>query len=72
MQIPSKGLLRLTHILGDKKAEPPIPPIIPVSKSCWWEGVKTGRFPKPLKLGPRLTCWRAEDIHALLEQLGGR
>ena len=38
---------------------------IPVSKSAWWLGVKTGRFPVPVKLGVRTTCWRLEDILAL-------
>jgi len=33
----------------------------PVSKSTWWAGVKSGRFPKPVKLGPRITAWRAEE-----------
>ncbi len=47
-------------------AEPPIPPIIPVKKSCWWAGVKTGRFPKPVKFGPRVTAWRVEDIRTLI------
>ena len=58
--IPSTGFLRLSQILS----------IVPVSKSAWWEGCKTGRFPKPVKLGPRTTAWRAEDITALVKQLG--
>ena len=41
---------------------------IPVSKSTWWLGVKTGRFPKPVKLGPRITGWHAEDIRTLIER----
>jgi hypothetical protein len=65
-QIPKIGFLRLPQIIGDPKAEPPIPPIIPVKKSCWWEGVRTGRFPKPVKLG-RCTMWRVEDVLALIE-----
>lgn len=66
-QLPETGFLRLRSIIGDPKAEPPIPPIIPVKKSCWWNGVKTGRFPKPVKLGPRVTAWRVKDILALIE-----
>lgn len=65
-QLPETGFLRLKQIIGDPKAEPPIPPIIPVKKSCWWAGVKAGRFPKPVKLGPRTTAWRAEDIRSLI------
>jgi len=66
--LPDAGFLRLKQIIGDPKAEPPIPPIIPVKKSCWWAGVKSGRFPTPIKLGDgRATFWRAEDIRALVE-----
>ena len=66
MQLPQAGFLRLSQIIGDPKAHPPIPPIIPVKKSCWWNGVKSGRFPKPVKLGPRITAWRVEDIRTLI------
>ena len=57
---PRTGFVRLSRILA------PAGPI-PVSKSTWWAGVKDGRFPKPLKLGPRTTVWRAEEIRALYE-----
>lgn len=70
--LPETGYLRLWHILGNPKATPPIPPIIPVCKSTWWNGVKSGRYPKPYKLGKRITAWRAEDIRALLASEGGR
>jgi len=63
--LPETGFLRLPQIIGNPKAEPPIPPIIPVKKSCWWDGVKTGRFPQPVKLG-RCTMWRVEDIRTLI------
>ena len=65
--LPEIGFLRLSQIIGDPKSDPPIPPLIPVKKSCWWGGVRTGRFPKPVKLGPRVTAWRVEDIRALIE-----
>jgi hypothetical protein len=64
-QLPETGFLRLPQIIGDPKAKPPIPPIIPVKKSCWWEGVRSGRFPKPVRFG-RCTMWRVEDIRALI------
>jgi len=51
---------------GPKRPRAAIPPIIPVKKSCWWNGVKTGRFPKPVKLGPRVTAWKVDDIRALI------
>ena len=67
--IPEMGFLRLRQILGDPKSKPPIPPIIPVGKSTWWEGVKTGRFPAPIKIGPNVTAWDAKEIQSLIEQL---
>jgi prophage regulatory protein len=65
-QLPETGFLRLKQIIGDPKAKPAIPPIIPVSKSTWWEGVRDGRYPSPVKWGPRTTVWRVEDIRALI------
>ena len=67
--LPSAGYVRLRQVIGDPKAKPPIPAVIPVGKSTWWDGVRSGRFPKPVKLGPRITAWRVEDIRALIERL---
>lgn len=69
-QIPQTGFLRLPQIVGDKNAEPPIPPILPISKSSWWNGVKSGKYPQPVKLGPRTTVWRVQDIRSLIENAG--
>lgn len=43
---------------------------IPVSRSTWWAGVKNGRFPSPVKIGPRITAWRLKDIRNLIKELG--
>lgn len=67
--IPSNGFLRLAQILGNPKSNPPTPPIIPVSKSSWWAGVKSGIYPPPVKLGVRTTAWRVDDILSLIDQL---
>lgn len=67
-KLPETGFVRLTQIIGNPKAKPPIPAVIPVSKSTWWEGVRTGRYPPPVRtLGPRITAWRVEDIRALIK-----
>ena len=71
-QVPEIGFLREKQLLGDKKATPPIPPINPVGKTAWWAGIKSGKFPQPVKLGPRTTAWRADDIRALVAELGKR
>ena len=53
------ALLRLPMILAPNGP-------IPVSKSTWWAGVKSGRYPQPVKLGPGITAWRRSDIERLI------
>ena len=55
--IDPRSLLRIRQVLA----------LIPVSASCWWNGVRVGRFPQPVRLGKRTTLWRASDIFALIE-----
>lgn len=69
-QLPATGFLRLAQIIGNPRAKPPVPALIPVSKSTWWAGVKTGRYPAPVSLAPRVTAWRVEDVRDLIRQAG--
>lgn len=55
--------LRLNSIVGDRKTG--APGILPIAASTWWAGVKSGRYPAPVKLGPRITAWRVEDVLAV-------
>ena len=57
--LPAVGYVRLPQILE----------IFPLSQSAWWEGCRSGVFPKPVKLGPRTSAWRVEDIRALMERI---
>jgi prophage regulatory protein len=66
--LPQTGFLRLHQIIGNPKAKPPIPALIPVGKSTWWEGCRSGRFPQPIKIGNRITVWRVQDIKDYIEQ----
>lgn len=61
--LPQTGFLRLSAILAPNGP-------IPVGRSTWWAGVKEGRYPKPIKLGARITAWRVEDIRAFIENGG--
>jgi prophage regulatory protein len=47
---------------------------IPVSRSAWWQGIKDGRYPAGVKIAPRTTAWRCDDIDRLCSELakGGR
>lgn len=57
--LPVTGFVRLPQILN----------LIPVGRSSWWAGVKSGKYPQPIKLGENTTAWKAEDIHALIAKL---
>jgi len=67
-QLPEQGFLRLYQIIGSKKNNTPA--LIPISRTTWLEGVKSGKHPKPVKLGERTTAWRVEDIKALIATMG--
>ncbi len=58
--LPDTGFLRLPQVLR----------LYPVSRSTWWAGVRSGRYPQPIKLGERCTAWRAENIRELIERTG--
>lgn len=68
-QITEPQFLRAKQIIGDPKATPPIPPVIPISKSTLWEWVKQGKFPPPVKFGTRFTCWKVEDVREFVRRL---
>ncbi len=67
-QLPETGFLRLWQIIGNKKTNTPA--LIPISRTTFLNGVKSGKYPKPVKLGERTTAWRVEDIRDLIASLG--
>lgn len=58
MTVPETGFLRLPDVLR----------VFPVSRSAWWQGVKEGRYPRAVKLGPRTTAWSAEAVRDLIQR----
>ena len=67
--LPETGFLRIWQIVGNKKTNTPA--LIPISRSSFLVGVKSGKYPKPVKLTERTTAWRVEDIRELILSLGG-
>lgn len=65
--IPEIGYLRIKQIIGDTKATPPIPAIVPVSKTTWYQWIAEGKAPQPVKLSERTSAWRVEDIKQFIE-----
>ncbi len=56
--LPETGYVRLPAILK----------VYPVSKSTWWSGVASGRYPSGVKLSQRVTAWKVEDIRNLIQK----
>ncbi len=44
--------------------------LIPISKSSWFAGIKTGRYPAGHKLSERTTVWRESELRSLIDSLG--
>ena len=60
--MPATGFLRLPAVLS----------LIPVGRSTWWAGIKSGRYPKPVKLGPRMSAWKVEDVRSLINSFSAQ
>jgi prophage regulatory protein len=54
--LPEIGYVRIPQILS----------VFPVSEATWWIMVKNGKAPKPVKLGPRITAWKASEIREFI------
>ena len=55
--LPKSGFIRQSQL---------IPFIVPFSSATLWRKVKSGEFPKPVKLSARITAWAVEDVQAWL------
>jgi predicted DNA-binding transcriptional regulator AlpA len=58
MQNQHDFLLRLPEVLA----------LVPVPRATWYAGLKNGRYPQPVPLGPRCVAWKASDIQRLVSQ----
>ena len=60
-------LLRLTDIIGDPKSDPPVPAMVPVSKSTIYRLVKARRFPAPIKPSPSISLWSNDAVKSAIK-----
>jgi len=52
-----KGFIRQKGLIG----------LLGFSAPTLWRKVKAGTFPKPVKLGEKMTAWRWEEVQAWME-----
>jgi predicted DNA-binding transcriptional regulator AlpA len=50
---------RACHVLGGSR---------PISRATLYRGVRSGRYPKPLKVGPATNRWRMDELQTVLEK----
>ena len=65
-ELPDSALVRQAQLVRDPK-NPTRPAPLPFSPSTFWRKVAAGQFPKPLKLGERITAWRVGEVRAWIE-----
>lgn len=54
------GFFRLPQVLE----------IIPIGKTSFYENIKAGLYPAPVRISKRAVGWRKSEIFALAEKLG--
>lgn len=69
-QIPETGFMRLSEIIACGKRRKGGAALIPCGRTRWYEGVKAGEFPRPVRFG-RMSFWRAQDIRETIARIGG-
>lgn len=61
-KLPPEGFVRVNQLCNHNGERG----ILSISKSTFWAGVRGGRFPRPVKLGKRTSCWSVVDIRRIL------
>ena len=67
--LPAEGFVDTKQIIGDRKNH--IPGVLPISISTWYEGIKSGKYPKGIKHGTR-RLWPVQQIRKLLEEINNQ
>ncbi len=57
---PETGYVRFSQI---------VPDIVPVSESTWFRGVRSGRFPRPVKGGPNTSLYSVAALRDAFERI---
>lgn len=60
--IQAKRYVRIVELIGNRRATPPTPGMLPLSAATIWRMVKRGDFPAPVKLGLNSTAWPLADV----------
>jgi prophage regulatory protein len=64
--IPESGFIRVSQLLGTRRGTIPI---LPISRSGLYAWIRSGRWPAPIKLGPKVIAWPASVVRTALEEM---
>ena len=57
--LPQEGFAKLSVVLA----------VVPVCRAKWYAGIKSGLYPKPVRLDGRNVAWRVNDIRAVIQRI---
>jgi prophage regulatory protein len=63
--IPESGYVRVSQLLGCRRRG--LVPILPVSRSGLYAWIRDGRWPAPIRIGPKVIAWKASVVREALD-----
>lgn len=64
-ELPDSAFIRESQLVRSPKRPETATPL-PFSGPTLWRKVSAGTFPKPVKLGDRITAWKVQEVRAWL------
>lgn len=55
-ELPTEGFVSLPVVLR----------VMSIGKTSWWNGIRSGKYPRPSKFGSKTARWHVDDIRALI------
>ena len=52
-------LLRLRDVLA----------LLPIGRTTFYEGIRSGLYPKPIRLGKRTAAWREDELNEYISRM---
>jgi len=62
--LPGTCLVRIHEILGCPNRG--IRGLLPMGRTAWYKGIREGRYPAGVLLGPRMRAWKIEEIRTVM------
>lgn len=61
LENPNDVLVRIEKIVGPDG-------YIPISRAAFYQGIKDGIYPRPVRLGKRTSVWRLSDLLLVIQE----